>query len=361
MHVTKMDRPFWTEPQHPEVDKVTVLICQNQTPDRIRLCIESILTFYPTIKILVVTSDVHDESYWYLKYKEARNPNIKIFERSGNQNHGDAMHDGITGYVKTRYFLTMDSDTIVKHGGWIELMVKEIDRVDVFSIGTLNLTTWSNDAIGNPKNEADTLNYTHPSCSMYDKQLYEAMSAEGQLIPDANNITVRPLFCNHGAPCWSIMKAAKVRGYEVLGFPVEDYVMHLSGYSWTGPIVVWKSDYDVFIRPLVTFVSEGDFIYQDDYDFDIVIMQEEFSGYFVTFNEDSTDSKPVRINNKLFNQRLRITGDYVCIIEIGRDIPYDLVRKLRNEVIKDPNRDVIVIDKFQFYTRKYYQSYIAWQ
>jgi hypothetical protein len=358
MHLTKMDRQFWTNPKIEELEQVTVLICQNQTPVRTRLCIESLLTFYPTIKILVVTSQVKDESYWYLKYKEARNPNIKIFERGGNQNHGDAMHDGIMGYVKTRYVLTMDSDTITKRGGWIELMVHEIAREGVFSIGTLNLTTWSNDCIGNPKNDADIVKYTHPSCSMYDREIYLDLSADRQLVPDAHGVTVRPQFCNHGAPCWSIMKACKLKGYEILGFPIEDYVMHLSGYSWTGPTVVWHDDNNVFVRPLVTFISTK-FIDQWENDYDIVRPGVHTVGYFVSFNRDSTNALPYKVANDLFSIRLKVTGDYICIVG-DLEVPLDIVTQLRMEVIKWPDRLAIEIEGFVFYTREYFQSNIAW-
>jgi hypothetical protein len=376
-----MIRPFWTEPPHPELDNVTVLICQNQTPDLIRLCLESLLTFYPTIKILIVTSDVEDEAYRYIKYKEARSENIKVWIRVGDNSHGGGMHDAIISHINTRYFLTLDSDTIIKRGGWIEEIIREFivgtfhkveipsphyEPGNILAIGTLHLVTRLNDAVGNPKDDADAMKYAHPSCSMWDRELYLKLCAEGETITDSKNITCRPQFSNHGAPCWSIMKAAEKYGFEVCGFPVEDYVMHLSGASWVEPRTVWNNDFNVFVRPLVTFLTDGILVEQTDKDYDIVQMGNEVKGSFVSFNKDSSNPIPYAINNKLFGQRLRVTGDYVCVVHFGAalamydNIPHDLVSRLRQQVTDWPDRLEIEIDGFKFYTREYFQSKIAW-
>lgn len=361
MHVTRMDRPFWTEPENERIKDVTVLICQNHTPDLIRLCIESLLTFYPTINIFVVNSTEEDESTTYLRYKEVRHENIKVWAREGDNSHGGSMHDAIVDHITSKYVLTLDSDTITKRGGWIELMVDKIID-NVFAIGTLNLTTRSNDAVGNPINDEDILKYAHPSCSIYDRDIYLTLSADREIVSDANDVMCRPQFCNHGSPCWSMMKAAEIKGYEVLGFPIENYVMHLSGASYTEPRTVWDNDFGVFVRPFVTFITNGFYVWQTDSDFDIVQLSDPKIGDFVSFNKDSSNVLPLKVNNRLFKNRLRITGDYVCVIpDDTTTMPISLVEELRQEIIKWPDRLSIEIDGFTFYTREYYQSKIAWK
>ena len=344
---TPMIRFVWTEPARPELDDITVLICQNKTPDLIRLSLESLLTFYPTIKILVVNGTPQDEAGKWLRYKEARTPNLRVWDRVGYDSHGVAMHEAITQQIDTKFVLMMDSDVIVKRGGWIEDIrfdLLDLGSPPAFAAGSLMNVTNSNYAIGAPTNEADILRYIHPSCGMINREIYL------QFLAKSNNKTA---FCDHGAPCVYTMQYAQKNGYQVIGYPVADYVMHLSGASWTNPRTVWSNDFNVFIRPLVTFISDV-YIFQADRDYDVIPYSNQSTGHYVIHGQEAKE-----INNKLFDTRLRITGDYVCVVEMGHYVAPDLVSRLRAEVTREP-KDVIKLDSITFYTREYYQSNIAW-
>jgi hypothetical protein len=130
--------------------------------------------------------------------------------------------------------------------------------------------------------------------------------------------------------------------------------MHLSGASWTHPRTVWSQDNNVFIRPLVTFISEV-YIYQADSDYDIVRRGNPEKGRYVIHG-----SEPKEVDNLMFSQRMRITGDYVCPVELGRFVDSNLVEKLRAEATLN-YADVIEIDNHKFYKRAFYQSQISWQ
>jgi len=344
MITTDMIRPFWKEPEHPELNEITVLICQNKTPDLIRLCIESLLTFYPTIKILVVNGTPNDEAGLWLRYKEAKVPNLRVWDRVGYDSHGVAMHEATITQIATKYVLMLDSDVIIKHGGWIE---KIIPKEGCFSAGSLMEVTDSNYAIGGPTCDADILRYIHPSCGMFDREIYISLLEKTNL---------KSAFADHGAPCVYTMKAARDFGYLVEGFPIADYVMHLSGASWTDPRTVWKCDNGVCLRPLVTFITDLP-VYQTDTDYDVVRIGDKCEGNFILHD----GSPAVQVSNNLFSQRYRITGDYVCVIgTLSNPLRADLVSRLRKEVTAWPERLEIEIEQFVFYTREHFQSKIAW-
>jgi len=67
-------RPFWN--YHRQWNDITVLICQRNTKTLIQLCLESLLTYYPNIPILVVDGNSDDDSILYLRYKSLVYPKI---------------------------------------------------------------------------------------------------------------------------------------------------------------------------------------------------------------------------------------------------------------------------------------------
>lgn len=362
MHFTDMTRPFWVEPEHPELNDITVLICQNQTPDLIRLCLESLLTFYPTIKILVINSTAKDESTWYLKFMESIHRNISIWDRPGDNSHGGALHDGFTRLIKTKYILTLDSDVIIKRGGWIEEMLSQINYsmeptgyyIDkIFAIGTMNESSRSNDGISSPKDESDNMLYMHPSCAIYDREIYLKLSKEGKSVPDANKNRVRPMFVNHGAPCWSIMKAVEIEGYQMIGFPVENYVMHLTGASWTNPRTIWEWDNDVHIRSLVTFITDQNLkINLEGDDYDVIHLKGEKSGKFQVHGREAKF-----VQSRLFPLRFKVTGYFVCVL--SHEISWDSLILFKQLLLNEPGKDEYHLGDLKFYTRKMFQSIIS--
>lgn len=295
-------RPFDFADRQYHLDKwkdksITVLICQRNTNDLIRLCLESLLRFYPDINILVVDGSSADGSAAYLKYKAILHPNITVWTRSGINSHGVTMDEAIKKYITTKYVLLMDSDVIMERGGCIEAMLDEFTTNErIYAIGSLMLVTRANHACGPPLNDADILRYAHPSFSIYDVKKYH------ELAP----------FTDHGAPCVYNMLEAEKRQLHINYYPVDKYVSHLCGGSWTEPRTIWPHDHDVFIRPFITFIVNNELHVQKlkdqtDHDFDIVTVSHAVSKSIVMYG-----SAAAQVNNNLYDIRHTICGEYIC-------------------------------------------------
>lgn len=328
---TSMVRVTWQD--KPMFEDVTILICQYKTYDLIRLTLESLLVFYPTIKIIIADNSPGDRSGEWIRYKSTQYPNIKVVR--GDKSHGVAMHTAIMRDVQTKYVLLLDSDVIFKRAGVIELM-RDSMSIDVFATGSLMNVTRSNHACGDPKDENDILRYIHPSCGMYDVEIYKSMKSN---------------FADHGAPCVYPMLEAEGK-YKVVGLPVSDYVLHLSGASWTEPRTVWEWDFGVFRSPLVTFITDT-MIKQSDNDFEILPHSTGTGGNFVIHTRESKV-----VDNNLFHMRFNVRGDYVCIAE---SLPLEFVKMVRNMAMRHPGSDILDVSGIHVYSRRYFQSTTSWQ
>lgn len=340
----EMVRPFWT--YHHEWKDITVLICQRKTKILIQLCLESLLTFYPDIPVLVVDGNSQDDSTFYLRYKSLICPNVKLWEREkveskvGNS-HGQTMHEAITNYIKTKYFLLLDSDTIIKRAGFIEGMISKYENPKLYATGTVILVTNKNDGCGLPNDENDILFYPHPSCSIYKTDIYKELKP----------------FTDHGAPCVYNIQDAIKEGWEIETFPVNEYIIHLSGASWTTPRTIWINDFDVLIRPFISFIiNNGDqFIQltkQDNQDFEIITLEREKINNVVIHS-----LLPVIVKNRIFDIRFHVHGEYVCHIkESVERIDYDFVSAIINNVIKNNAPDELNVGGLWIVKRKIWQA-----
>lgn len=299
-------RPFDFSHTQYHLDKwkeknITVLICQRNTNDLIRLTLESILRFYPDIQILVVDGSSTDDSIFYLKQKAITHPNIKIWIRNGRNSHGMTMDEAIQRHISTKYVLLCDSDIIMDRGGLIEEMLQEFPKDELlYAIGSMMLVTRSNHACGDPKDANDVLRYAHPSFSIYDADRYRKMK-----VP----------FVDHGAPCCYNQIEAEKLGLRIAYYPVDKYISHLSGGSWTAPRTIWGNDHNAFIRPFVTFITENTehltkLKEQTDHDFDIITSGIPQSASIVIHGQ-----LPAQVNNKLYDIRMHISGEYVCQLD----------------------------------------------
>jgi glycosyltransferase involved in cell wall biosynthesis len=308
MQTTPLIRPFWLE-EHEEYHKkywerndITVLICQRKTLDLIQLCLSSLLRFYPDIPILVVDGDSRDISTVWLRHMAIKHKNIQIWEKpllngAKHSSHGVTMDEAIWEHVHTKHVLIMDSDTIVERGGWIEEMLSDlyVKSNSGFAIGSLMSVSDSGDACRPPIDENDILLYSHPSCSLMRVDIYKNFNAK---------------FCDHGAPSVYVMKEARKRGFDVLYFPIERYVSHLSGSSWTEPRTVWNNDHDVMIRPFFTMIKYmglTNISFEPTDNMDIIFYGNETTQNTVVHD----DGVPNNYSNRTYNQRFNVRGEYV--------------------------------------------------
>lgn len=344
-------RPFWkAEDYHRKIwDEypLTVLICQRQTRDATQLCIESLLRFYPNVKILVVDGRSQDSSTLYLQFMSLKYPNIRLWERDGTNSHGDTMHEAIMGYINTEYVLLMDSDVITMRHGMIEGMMDQFKKNDnLYATGNLMVVTRANDCCGIPLDEADAIRYAHPCLSIYHVPTYKMLERS----------------TDHGSPFCYNMQDAERKGLDIGSYPVDKYSVHISGSSWQAINSVWNDDYDTPIRPLITFiVTNGSQVEslknQKDKDFNIVI-EGALIDKMVSIH--GIPDPHVRVQNKLFNIRFKLNGHYVCYLpehEMGFDD--HLVRKIKLAIIEQKVPTELVVDDLTIVERKRFQYHNA--
>jgi glycosyltransferase involved in cell wall biosynthesis len=321
--VVDLVRPYWIGGDYQkkiwEDNNITALICQRKTRDEIKLCLESLLNFYPDIPVLVVDGNSQDESTMYLRVKSALYPNVKIWERDAINSHGITMDEAIRQYITTEYVLLMDSDVITKRHGYIEGMLGQfMQNSTLYATGNLMLVTRRNEGCGTPDNESDVLRYAHPCCSIYHVPTYKKL---------------RP-FENHGAPCAINNIHAEQEKLDIEYYPVDKYTIHLSGASWCNPKTIWINDYGVMIRPLVTFItSDGSLLNLDcqkTHDFNIVT-----NGKYTEVEVITHDSPPMHVKNCTYDIRFNVNGEYVCCLEKDYEMSPDFIIKLQEEIIKE--------------------------
>ncbi len=337
----EMIRPFWTEKPTANPENVTVVICQGNRRDLTELCVNSLLRFYPDIDVLVVNGSPFDaDSTNYLKLMEFKH-SIRVFEWAKTNAHGVMMDTAIRTKVKNEYVLLLDNDTIIERGGFIEGMLDQLQsNPRMFATGTLMLVTRSNDSCGFPTDESDVLRHAHPSCSLIKRSMYLGM---------------RPA-TDHGAPLCYTMADAEIKGYEIASYPVDKYVSHLSGASWTNPRTIWNNDHDVSSRPFVTFViSTANHLEclgnQSDRDFDMLPLADTVVDSVVIHGSD-----PVIVNNRLFGLRFRVKGEYVCVIPPCVVITSNYVDSLRRRVVENRYPDRITIGGLEAVRRDEWQG-----
>lgn len=321
---------------------VTILICQRKTFEVTRLCIESILRFYPDINILVVDGDSQDESTLYLRYKALTEPNFRVYERIGmRHSHGESLDDAIRNHIRTTYFLTMDNDTIVSRGGFVEDFLQAFkNNPKAYGVGSMMLVSRKNYGCGTPEDEKDILRYPHPSCAMFHRETY---------------LTLVP-FNDGGAPLAHNIIDSEQRGLEVVAHPTDNFVQHLSGNSWVKEHqMVWKDDYDVFVRPFITFIiTQPHHVSQleslTSMDFNVAVRAPSSS--LRIWNGEAKE-----INNRYYGIRFTVSGEYICLLnESVSDIYPDFIRQAKEVIISEKAPKQITIGGLILVGRNLFQQ-----
>jgi glycosyltransferase involved in cell wall biosynthesis len=358
MNTIPMIRYLWNDRQY-HLDNslkmdTTFLICQRETPELIRLCLESLLRYYPDIPIVVVDGDSKDESIMYLKWKQLTNPNIKVVnmpkdEGSKFTSHGLSMDYAIREHITTKYVFLLDSDAIVERGVFLELMLGQFNSrlfggpvENQYAIGTLMNVSYSNDACGDPKDENDSLKYAHPSASLIDRDIYLEL----------------PPATDHGSPLCYNMKCAQDKGYAVEYFPIDKYIFHLGGASWQERCTIPYHDHDVFIRPFVTFIiSDGinNFACEKDNDFELLPLGDKVVKEVGMYDEP--DYK-LSVNNYVYSLRFKVHGEYVCEVPPTHVMRPGFMEEIKKSIIEHPlvgDTVMLSIMGLYFYKRNYWQ------
>jgi cellulose synthase/poly-beta-1,6-N-acetylglucosamine synthase-like glycosyltransferase len=144
--------------------------------------------------------------------------------------HGPAMNQAMN-VVKEEYVFFLDSDTKIKQGGFLELMLAELETsVTAYGIGrqiTVNKRGFS----------AETgVTLLAPAYMMLRRRLYLNF----------------PSFKHHGQPVLKNFIAAQQMGYTLKSFPIENFIDH----QWRGTSsrfgygLGWRGKIDIFLNKL---------------------------------------------------------------------------------------------------------------
>ena len=187
---------------------VTTVIINYRTADLTRRAIESFRGFYPAKQLLLIDNGSRDESVEVLENSRHRFPQFtEVLLNTTNLHHGPAMDQGIH-QLQTRYVFFVDSDCEISRGGFLELMIDELEHRQMgYAIGH---RVWMNRRGFDIENNRNAIPYIRPYFMLIQRELYLRL----------------PPFEKHGTPCLKNMKTAKEHGFALINFSVGDYVNH---------------------------------------------------------------------------------------------------------------------------------------
>ena len=181
--------------------RITAVTVNYRTPDLLRDCITSFANSYPNVTHIVIDNGECEESVEVVNELGA-----VLVQSHTNIGHGPALDLGIR-LVSTTHVLTLDSDTKLKAGGFLELMLAEFDaNPNLFALGWLRFTN----AAGVAGLSKAGFPYIHPYASLLNVEKY---------------VTLAP-FIGQGAPAVNTMQDAVTKGYDLMDFPVQRYIDH---------------------------------------------------------------------------------------------------------------------------------------
>ena len=345
---TPLIRPDWL---HEEFHKeswrkrdVTAIMCERDTADVTKLCLESLLKFYPDLPLLIIDGGSTDGSLDYVRMLEKKYSNITVWHRIGRNGHGTMLDEGIRRYIRTKYVLLLDNDLIIKRGRWIEGMLDlmNFSAGSPYAVGSLMLVTNIGDACGEPKDADDVLRYIHPSCGMIHRETY---------------LTMRP-FVEHGAPLVYNMQDAQKKGLIVKNFAVEKYVCHLSGASWTQPRTVWRDDMDVLTRPFFTIIVDDNLpkvlekiFGQQETDLEVIPEGKPFNETIHIFGIGQR-----KVENRYFDTRFHVHGEYVLLTSQMGELDWATLTAAKRELIRLNMPDEYEMNSIKYTKRKLWQE-----
>jgi glycosyltransferase involved in cell wall biosynthesis len=136
-----------TTEQRLSAPDVTILIPHYKTPELVKHCLALLQKFTPPglAHYIVIDNDSQDNSLDYLRNLTW----IELIERKSlpdetpPQSHSRALDAGFL-HVKTPYVLSIHTDTLIKHPGWLDYLLNQInvDR-NIAGVGSWKLETYS--------------------------------------------------------------------------------------------------------------------------------------------------------------------------------------------------------------------------
>ncbi len=193
--------------------RVTAVMVNYKTLHLAKAAYTSFRKHYPGVPLIAVDNGSADESAGYVKGLNGNNTRVMMHAK--NIGHGPAMHLAIN-MISTEYVFTLDSDSEVLTGSFLQEMVARLDANDnLYALGWLRWVdrcsgvplSWFVDS---PPKSPQFVPYVHPYAGMYRRAMY---------------VQMRP-FQHHGAPCLNNMIDAQAKGLATEGYDLAGHVKH---------------------------------------------------------------------------------------------------------------------------------------
>jgi glycosyltransferase involved in cell wall biosynthesis len=190
------------------VAPVTAVIINFRTPELLERAVTSFRNHYPATPLLLIDNGSGDDSPHLMSELRDRWPlATEVILNDSNRHHGPAMDQALRT-VRSPYVLFLDSDCEVVKGGMLEGLLARAEA-DPHHYATGKKIFMNPRGFDVPERE-EAIPYIRPICMLIHRERY----------------LVLPPFERHGAPCLVNMKAATARGFSLIHFPVEDFVLH---------------------------------------------------------------------------------------------------------------------------------------
>lgn len=186
---------------------VTAVIVHFRTFELTRMAIWSLKTNYPDMKLIVVENHSGDGSLEMLNDLAGTLKNVSVLPMNKHVHHGPGMDAAINECVD-KWILVCDSDCIVYRPHVVEAMLSKVSD-KTYMIGKMHLLD-TNGFFANKKT-FPIVKYIHPHFALVRKEFYSMFQP----------------FEKHGSPCLTNEIQAQRDGFELVDFPVNEYVYHI--------------------------------------------------------------------------------------------------------------------------------------
>ncbi len=190
-------------------EKLRIVIVNFQTPDLLKISVESFRKYYPEARITIIDNGSKDNSVEAIKKMQENFSNkTDLLILNKNIYHGPAMNYALNT-LKEDYVFFIDSDTETKNGGFLEPMLKLLESSEkVYAVGR-KITVNKRGFLSESGRAILT-----PAYLMMKRKLYRTF----------------PPFEHHGQPVMKNFICAQEEGYLLKTFPIENYISH----KWRG-------------------------------------------------------------------------------------------------------------------------------
>lgn len=193
------------------INDIAVCIVHFNTPHLVKDCINSFRGFYSEVPIFLVENGSDNKHRDCLLPMLDGDENIFPMLEPINIGHGPAMHKVFQLAEDYNYIFTLDSDCIVKVGGFLEAMRDIAEDEFIYAQGWLRKTNYDGVSYLEGENPTDYIKYIHPCAALFHRYTYLTL----------------PKFTHRGAPCVTNMLAAQQNDIPVREFPIFNYIEHL--------------------------------------------------------------------------------------------------------------------------------------